>query len=215
MEKRSQAVLVGLCGRSGAGKGYVSKLFAEEGIPSIDTDGVYRELTGPCDSEAFSPCMRELAEFFGDGIRNEDNSLNRAVLRGLVFGEENKGNLQKLNEITHHHILSKTMEKAAELYEAGYPVVLIDAPVLFESGFDRFCAAVVCVTAPEEISIERIMKRDGLDRNSAVLRLRSQISAEELEKKAQFVIVNGDGEKSELVRSVRACALRLKELYGE
>ncbi len=62
-ECKNNPVLVGLCGRSGSGKGYVSELFAEIGIPSVDTDAVYREMTSP--SEMLSPCMKELAERFG------------------------------------------------------------------------------------------------------------------------------------------------------
>lgn len=204
-------MLVGLCGRSGAGKGYVSKLFAAEGIPSIDTDMVYRSLTSACNGEEMSECMQELVQYFGDSIKNEDNSLNRAVLRALVFGEANKDKLKRLNEITHRHILKKTMETADDLFHEGYPIILIDAPVLFESGFDRFCAAVVCVTAPEELLIERIIKRDGLDRASAELRLKSQIPREELEAKAQYVIEN-DADKPELIRRIKKTAESLKEL---
>lgn len=213
MKKKDGPVLIGLCGRSGAGKGYVSRMFADIGIPSVDTDGVYRKLTSPCDDGNLSQCMHELVAFFGEGIKKADNSLDRAVLRGLVFGEENKGNLRKLNEITHRHILAETRREAERLFSHGYSIILIDAPVLFESGFDLFCAAVVCVTASDELSIQRIMQRDGLSREAAILRLKSQISAEELEEKSQFVIRN-DTEKDELRRRVKDVADRLKELYG-
>lgn len=214
MDRNNGPVLVGLCGRSGSGKGYVSRLFAEIGIPAIDTDGVYRKMTAPCEKEELSQCMKELAAFFGDGIRNEDNSLNRAALRGLVFGEENKKNLLKLNEITHRHILFETEREADRLYREGYDIILIDAPVLFESGFDRFCSAVICVTASHELSVQRIMERDGLDRKSAELRLSSQISVEELLEKAQYVIEN-DTAKDVLVRRVKEVADSLKAQYGE
>ena len=214
MEIREHPILIGLCGRSGSGKGYVSRMFADEGIPAIDTDAVYRKMTSACDRESLSPCMKELIAFFGEPIRNEDNSLNRAVLRELVFGEQNRSNLQKLNEITHRHILQETEREALRLFSEGCSIILIDAPVLFESGVDRFCAAVVCVTASDSLSVERIMKRDGLDREAAILRLKSQIPAEELEAKAQYVIRN-DTEKEELCRRVTETADSLKEKYGE
>ena len=82
-------------------------------------------------------------------------------------------------------------------------MVLIDAPVLFESGFDARCAAVICVTAPEEVRIARIMKRDGIDREAAEKRLRSQMSAEELKKKADYVIEN-DADRPTLYARVDA-----------
>ena len=212
MGKSKKSVLVGLCGRSGSGKGYVSALFENEGIPSIDTDRVYRELTAA--SDRMSPCMEELVAYFGDKIRNEDHSLNRAVLRTLVFGEENKENLRKLNEITHRHILSETERRADALADEGYPVVLIDAPVLFESGFDKFCTAVVCVTVSDELSVERIMKRDGLDRESAILRLKSQLSVEELRERSDFEIRN-DTEKDVLIKRIKEVAEHLKELVED
>ena len=59
--KKSGVMLVGLCGRSGSGKGYIGKMFAEYGIPSVDTDAVYRGMTGPVSGkDALSPCMTEL-----------------------------------------------------------------------------------------------------------------------------------------------------------
>ncbi len=211
MEKRSAPVLVGLCGRSGAGKGYVSRLFLDAGIPAVDTDAVYRKMTSACEDGELSPCMEELISHFGDCVRCADNSLNRRVLRGLVFGEGNEENLRVLNEITHRHILLETEREAKRLFGEGYSVVLIDAPVLFESGFDRFCSAVVCVVADDELSVRRIMERDGLDRHSAELRLKSQLSAEELREKSDFVIENNT-EKDILIQRINEVAAELKKL---
>ena len=167
----SGAVLVGLCGRSGSGKGYVSELFSEIGIPSIDTDAVYREMTSA--SEVLSPCMEELAKRFGDRVVSEDGSLNRSVMRELVFSGDSEA-LLDLNRITHRHILEKTMETAESLSNEGAEIILIDAPLLFESGFDSFCVCTVCVTAPEEKVIKRIMRRDGISEEDAKKRLRVQ-----------------------------------------
>ncbi len=203
---------VGLCGRSGAGKGYVSALFAELGIPSVDTDAVYRCLTAP--EPEPSPCMRALAERFGEAVIAPDNSLNRPLMRALVFGEENAANLRDLNAISHRFILDETLRTADELYEAGCPVVLVDAPLLFESGFDRYCECTVCVTAPEEVLICRIMRRDGISREDAERRLASQIGSEELEQRADFVIRNDCG-KEELLRRVGLTADGLFRIRGK
>ena len=187
-------MLVGLCGRSGSGKGYIAAMFADRGVPSVDTDAVYREMTGP--AETLSPCMRELTERFGDRILKPDGALDRAVMRSLVFWdgtndkETCRNNLADLNRITHKHILEETERIAAEHMQNGADIVLIDAPVLYESGFDTKCAAVVCVTAPEEVRIARIMKRDGISREAAEKRLRSQMPAEVLREKADYVIEN-------------------------
>ena len=211
MENRD-VMTVGLCGRSGSGKGTVCAFFAACGIPSVDTDAVYRDLTSA--APAPSPCMRELAERFGPSVLSPDNSLDRAAMRALVFGEENAANLGDLNAIAHRHILERTREIVKEYGEEGFGIVLIDAPLLYESGFDRFCEAVVCVTAPEDALLSRIMARDGIGREAAEKRLAAQIPSEELEARADFVIRN-DGGLEELARQVRETAKALYRLRDE
>ncbi|MBQ3708143.1 MAG: dephospho-CoA kinase [Clostridia bacterium] len=201
--KKKGVMLVGLCGRSGAGKGYVSALFACHGIPSVDTDAVYREMTGPTD--ALSPCMLALRDRFGDGIVSSDGSLDRAAMRALVFCGDTDA-LDDLNRITHRFILDETRRQANALYEEGFPIVLIDAPLLFESGFDAECERVICVTAPEEILVRRIMKRDGITEEDALRRLAAQKPYSELEARADEVIVNDDCPKDELIRRVERAA---------
>ena len=208
-DEKIDAILVGLCGRSGSGKGYVSELFAEIGIPSVDTDAVYREMTSP--SETLSPCMKELAERFGNEVISPDGSLNRSVMRGLVFSGDADA-LADLNKITHKHILEKTMQIAAELAENGAEIVLIDAPLLFESGFDSFCVCSICVTAPEEKVLKRIMRRDGISEEDAKKRLAVQKPVSELRARADFEIAN-DSEREVILERVKAVAESITEKY--
>lgn len=207
-------MLAGLCGRSGSGKGYIAAMFADRGIPSVDTDKVYRDMTGP--AETLSPCMQELAGRFGNAILTPEGALDRVVMRSLVFGdgmpereEECRKNLADLNRITHRHILAETERIAGEYQKNGADIVLIDAPLLYESGFDTRCTAVICVTAPEEIRIARIMKRDGIDREAALKRLRTQMSAEALMDKADYVIEN-DADRPTLYSRVDAVIADLR-----
>ena len=204
------AVLVGLCGRSGAGKGYVASLFSLFGIPSVDTDAVYRTLTAP--SQSLSPCMKALRDRFGDGIVCPDNSLNRPALRALVFGGDGTS-LNDLNAISHRFILLETERIADALAERGADVVLIDAPELYESGFDKKCARVVCVTAPEDVSIRRITERDGLSPADAKRRLDAQMSNEELRARADYAVEN-DGSPAIFDRVARCAAELLKLRKG-
>ncbi len=207
-------MLVGLCGRSGSGKGYIAKMFAEYGIPSVDTDAVYRKMTAPVsDRSMLSPCMNELIGRFGEQILSPDLSLNRAVMRTLVFGGDKEA-LSDLNRITHRHILEKTQETAEQFFRDGFPIVLIDAPVLYESGFDRMCERVVCVTAPEDVIVSRIMKRDGLSEEDAKKRLASQKTREELEDRADYVIFNDD-ERPVLYERVKRCTESLRAIRGD
>lgn len=203
----NKVIMVGLCGRSGAGKGYVSRIFAEHGIPSIDTDAVYKELTAP--SATLSQCMEELVNRFGRDVACSDNSLNRAVLRNIVFNGDGQA-LLDLNNITHKFILGESVKKAKKMYDDGFPIVIIDAPLLFESGFNKECDFIICVTAPEELSVKRIMKRDSISKECAEARLKTQISNSELTEKSDFVIENDDSDK--VRKDVEECVLILKKL---
>jgi len=199
-------IIIGLCGRSGAGKGLVSSLFAELGIPSIDTDAVYRELTAPCDSTSeLSECMKELVRSFGEGILAADNSLDRRAMAGIVFADDGKEKLQKLNLITHCHILRRTDELIAIYADMGVPGVVVDAPVLFESGYNEKCDVIFAVSAPLDVLKHRIMKRDGITEEMAEKRLASQKSDAELEALVDLVIVN-DSSVEALREKVRAAA---------
>ena len=184
----SDAVWIGLCGRSGSGKGYVSAVFAALGVPAIDTDAVYRDMTAPADVP--SRCMRELVEAFGEDVMHTDHSLNRRFMADLVFAPGGQQAREVLNRITHAHIWQETCRIADSLQRLGHRLILIDAPLLFESGFDAYCRYTVCVTAPDEICVTRIMERDGISDADARRRLASQISAEDLAKRCDYVIVN-------------------------
>ena len=178
--------VIGLCGGSGSGKGEVCSLFNKMGIPTIDTDAVYRELTGP-NGQALSALEKE----FGSDIITENNSLNRKALADIVFcGNNSALRLARLNEISHKFILDETRARLDRLSQGGFPYAIVDAPVLFESKFDSECDAVICVIADRELRIERVMCRDRISRAEAERRIASQISDDELVLRSDFVIKN-------------------------
>ncbi len=194
---------IGLCGRSGSGKGYISKCFAMMGIPVIDTDEVYRSLTnggGPTE------CLAELAATFGQSILTEDMTLDRRALRRIVFAEGAEEKLRMLNNITHKYIFVETLRLARMHKAAGSKAIIIDAPVLFESGFSNYCDKTVCVTCPDEVSIKRIVERDGISEYDARRRLECQMSAEELRSRCDAEIVN-DG-KTNVLQGTRDLLLQ-------
>lgn len=190
----SKTVIIGLCGRSGTGKGYVAGKFLAYGIPSVDTDAVYREMTSPADH--LSPCMKELVTAFGRNIALPDRSLNRRALSETVFAKGNREALTTLNRITHKHILEETRRIIDRYRSDDTTAVIVDAPLLFESGFDAHCDCTVCVTAPTEVSVQRIVARDGITENAAHQRLRTQIAQEELIRRCDYQIENGLNEKT-------------------
>jgi dephospho-CoA kinase len=188
--------IIGLCGSSGSGKGYISMLFNKYGVLSIDTDRVYRETTTKKGSE----CLLELTKEFGNSILKEDGTLYRPALAEIVFSDREK--LNKLNEITHKHI-KKDTQALLEMYEGeGARAVIIDAPVLFESGFDKMCDFTVCVTSPVERKIDRIMTRDQITREQAIARLNSQKTDSELIELATYQIDNSGKELTSQITSI-------------
>lgn len=189
--------IVGLTGGSGTGKGTVAKIFAEYGIPSVDTDAVYHELL-----ENNRALNSELAAAFGAGILGEGGKVNRKLLAATVFGKENTpALLHTLNQITHKYVMSETKKRLAE-YANTAPAALIDAPLLFEAGLDSWCEAVIGVLADRETRIQRVMKRDGIDSAAAIRRIDAQPDDNFFRERCNIVLEN-NGDLAQLKEKVR------------
>ena len=190
--------VIGLCGGSGAGKGTVCSIFAELGIPSIDTDKLYHSLIST-DSE----CSRELVLAFGDDVY-ANPGVDRKALRDVVFASPE--NLDLLNKITHKHILASARDLIKNARDAR--AIIIDAPLLFESGFDKECDVKICVIADDDVRIERIIKRDGITHEIAKARIASQISNDRLMEICDYAIENNSDE-NELRKRIHALSQTL------
>ncbi len=176
---------IGLTGPSGAGKGTVASLFSPYGIRSIDTDKVYHDLLIPP-----SPCLDELAARFGRQILNPDGTLDRKALAAHVFVLGNEQELADLNRITHAYVLDVTRSICRELESQGCAGVFVDAPLLFESGFDRECDTTLTVLADPDVRLARIMARDGLTLTQAKARMAAQKSDSYYLERTAHVIYN-------------------------
>lgn len=198
-------IKIGLCGSSGSGKGYVCKKFKAYGVEYIDTDKVYRDI-----AVGGSECVNELCSYFGEGILSEDGTLNRKELSKRVFEGDNAAeHLKVLNEITHKYIRYETVRILEENESKGVIATIIDAPVLFESGFDDMCDVTVCVTAPTELKIKRILKRDNIPLEKAKARLQSQLPDSILREKCDYEIINDDSGtlEDEIIKVVRGLGI--------
>ena len=196
--------ILGLCGGSGSGKGLASKSFLSYGIPALDTDALYHSMI-----ERDSECARELISEFGEQIKGNNGGINRVALRNAVF-EKNGEKLKRLDEIAHRHILAECRLWLKEKKKEKCPAAIIDAPLLFESGFYRECDIIISVIAPKEARIKRIMVRDNLTSAEAESRIESQKSDEFLKAHSDYLIYN-DGTKEALISQVsEICRLILK-----
>lgn len=159
--------IIGITGPSGAGKSLLCQKLTQKGIPCIDADRVYHSLLIPPSS-----CLDALRSAFGDGIFSSDGALDRKSLGKIVFSDP--AQLALLNSTVLGFVLEKVREMIEELSKAGHGIVAVDAPTLIESGFNKECDTVISVLAPPSMRTERIMKRDGIERDKAELRIQAQ-----------------------------------------
>jgi len=200
--------VIGLCGGSGSGKGTVAEIFSVFGIPSIDTDKVYHELTSKK-----TDCLDALVKEFGSDILTEDGILDRRALSSIVFGDGAAAvRRQTLNKITHKFVLDRAREILRDFELMGAKAAIVDAPLLFESGFDKECDIIIAVVADMKVRIDRIMLRDGISENAATLRVKTQLPDDYLSSRADYVI-NNSGSFDEVERSVSEIAEKI--LYKE
>lgn len=176
-------LVIGLTGPSGAGKSTVAEQFASFGIPVLDADAIYRELLIPP-----SACLSELVAHFGKRILLPNGTLDRRTLGGIVF--ENPDELENLNTIAHHHVLTETRKRLRKLQDAGVPAAIFDAPQLFESGANRDCNIIVSVLASEELRLHRILLRDRISEQAALQRIHAQKSEAFFRAHSDYIIEN-------------------------
>ena len=199
----------GLTGGIGTGKSAVAKIFLEMGAHIIDTDLIAREVVEPGKS-----AYLEVAEYFGREVLNPDGTLNRELLRDRIIRDRTMR--EKLNAITHPRIgaiVTDRIESCKRIND-GMPVI-VDIPLLYEVGWDRFFPDVILAYAPVFIQISRLIERDMIDRETAELAIAAQMSIEEKKKKAVYIIDNSGTLEKTRVQVVRLFEVLRKEISGE
>jgi dephospho-CoA kinase len=185
-------VLVGLTGGIGAGKSTVSQALAARGAVIIDADLITRELQQPG-----QPVFDAMVERFGPGIVAGDGQLDRQAVADLVFGD--KEALTDLNAIVHPAVGAEMARRLSD--EAGTDhVVVLDVPLLVESGRDDL-AALIVVDVDPEVAVGRLVEQRGFTEADARSRIARQASREERLARADRVIDNG-GTREELEAQV-------------
>tara|TARA_B100000586_G_scaffold6689_2_gene4602 strand:+ start:391 stop:990 length:600 start_codon:yes stop_codon:yes gene_type:complete len=189
--------VIGLTGGIASGKSTAAKLLGELGAQVIDADVLGHEAYNPGTS-----AFQAVVQAFGEDIVAEDGSINRRALGGKVFG--NDVALKRLTDIVWPEI-----RRLAELEihkirgENPTAVIVLEAAVLFEAGWEDIADEIWVVVVEPEIAIERAMQRDGADRSAIEARINSQLSNEERTAKAHLIIDNSEDEEA-LVSRVKA-----------
>ncbi|MBE6862199.1 MAG: dephospho-CoA kinase [Ruminococcus sp.] len=205
MSSFNDLMVVGLTGQTGAGKSTVSKVFSENGFAVINADSVARKVV-----EKGTKCLAEIQELFGSGVINEDETLNRRALAGIVFSDS--GKLEMLNTIIYPYITSEILQQIKDCSAKGEKLILLDAPTLFESRADDFCELVISVISKAELREKRIISRDNLTPEQARKRMNSQLDEEFFIKNSDYIITNNS--TIETVYEIsKEVSDRIKELY--
>ena len=190
-------IVIGLTGLSGSGKGYVCSLFGEYGIPSIDTDNIVHNLY-----IENTECINRLVGRFGVRILSKDGTVNRKALGEIVFGDSYS--LKDLNEIVHAFTLDMVDRLVSDYSDKDAKAVIVDAPQLFESGYNQKCNCIISVLSSHQKRIERICKRDNISAEKAELRIKNQHSDSFFTDNSDFVIFNnGEDVKIQVVKIIK------------
>ncbi|MFH1994648.1 MAG: dephospho-CoA kinase [Nitrospinota bacterium] len=203
---------VGLTGGIATGKSLVSGIFKELGAYIIDADIISRNLVEPG-----QPAYREIIDFFGSDILNNDKSINREKLGSLVFADHSLK--KKLEEIVHPRVIEEQRKLIRQISLGdSTAIIIIDAPLLIESGFHQEVEILIVVTASDKTVVERLFRRNGLSEEEARLRISSQMPIEEKEEMADYIIDNnGELEKTRrrVVEIMETLAMTAKSKGGD
>jgi dephospho-CoA kinase len=176
-------ITIGIYGRIGSGKSEVAKIFAESGAAVISADQVGKEVVDQDQS-----VLEALVDAFGEEIVDSNGRLKRRDLGRIAFSSAE--NRTKLDSIVHPPLLDNLRTKISEYRKSKrHSIIVVDAALILNWGLESELDVLVCVTAPENSQIER-MVHGGLSAHEAKDRLNSQIPADQQASKADFVIDN-------------------------
>lgn len=179
-------MLTAITGGIGSGKSYVCRILESRGISVYDCDAAAKRLMRTSEK-----LQQELRQLVGQEVYTSDGQLQKRVLADFLLASE--ANKLALNDVIHPAV-------AEDFLSSG--MTWLESAILFESGFDRRIRfdRIVCVSAPRDVRIQRIMRRDNITAEKAAEWIDTQMAQEEVERRSHFVIVN-DG-KSDIEQQV-------------
>ncbi|MBQ4140061.1 MAG: dephospho-CoA kinase [Clostridia bacterium] len=180
--------VIGVTGPSGAGKSLFCSYFEEAGCLHLDCDKIYHTLV-----DSPSDCTRALEAEFDSSVINPDGSLCRPALAEIVFAPGADKLRAKLNKITHAFVLAE-VRKA--INSTDKKCAVIDAPLLFEAGYEKECNLTIALLAPYEERLERLRARDNRPVEALRARMAAAPSDEFYSSRASLTVINnGDSDK--------------------
>ena len=195
-------LVVGLTGGIGSGKSTVSALLSQRGAVVIDADAIAREVVA-----RGGPAYQGVVDRFGAGILLPDGTIDRPALAEVVFNDP--AALADLNRLT-HPVVGAVIAERLGAHAGTDAVVVLDVPLLVESGRDNV-AALIVVDCPEDVALDRLVRLRGMDPDDARRRMAAQASRDERRARADILIDNS-GDLASLVAQVDAAWAHIQSL---
>lgn len=180
---RKPSLILGITGSIASGKSFVAAAFEKRGAALVSADQLARDIVRPG-----SEVLLRLVERFGNEILTNIGELDRERLAQIIFGDEQAR--ADLNRITHPAIGRLAVERLQALVAADTPLVIYEAPLLFEAGAEDRVDRVLVVRVDPDIQLQRLMDRDGLSEADARQRVAAQMAQDEKLARADYVIDN-------------------------
>lgn len=174
--------IIGLTGGIGSGKSTVANYIASKGIPVYIADEEAKKIMENADVK------QRIQNLFEESVLNADETLNRKKIGELVFNNPSK--LKELNAIVHPEVHNNFKNWVKQ--HKKFPFVIKEVAILFETGGNKQCDKVILITAPEELRIQRAMKRDNLTKKDILVRINNQLPESKKKELSDFVIENID-----------------------
>ncbi|MQS76476.1 dephospho-CoA kinase [Companilactobacillus halodurans] len=176
--------IYGFTGGIATGKSTILDLFLKKGYQVYDADKIAREVVVPG-----SIGLRQIVDVFGEDILKKDGTLNRKKLGSIVFGDYQK--LKSLNKITRPLIKKRILKIISETKNSKSATISIfEIPLLFEGGYQAYFDGVISINIKPQVQLKRLMERNGLSKKVALERINSQMSMDERNQRADFIIDN-------------------------
>jgi dephospho-CoA kinase len=173
--------VIGLTGGIASGKSTVANMIRNLKLPLIDSDQIAKTVL------LKEEVKTELRNAFGEAIFDEHGVLSRKKLAHIIFSNETKR--KELNHIVHPLVREEILNQLKNIYQ-DKKVVFVDVPLLYESGFDGLTDQVIVVYVPKEIQLDRLIKRNHIEKSYAQQQINAQDDLEKKAKKADYVIDN-------------------------
>ena len=186
--------VIGVTGSSGSGKSTVAKLISKElDAKLVVADDIVKKMQQP-----ENIYFKKIVNLLGEQYLNEEGKLNRKKIAELIFRD--KAKRAEINKLTQKYVVTEIKN---EIKEATNDYVVIDVPLLIESGLNKMCSLVIGVISDYDIQIKRISLRDGLSKEEAKARLKVQPDNQFYKENVDYIVENNGGEYDKLLGRIR------------